>query len=111
MFFPDNSEEAHLRHCGDAFPRPPELNAREPEKTLFPVSPKNIKQVQSEGGFIGMNLYGNYRLVYSIVGFVGDWMSVSVPAYVYVLGCVSVLCVVQPLPNSPNQPALAAEAA
>ena len=45
------------------------------------------------------------------VGFVGDWMSVSVPAYVYVLGCVSVLCVVQPLPNSPNQPALAAEAA
>jgi hypothetical protein len=66
MFFPDNSEEAHLRHCGDAFPRPPELNAREPEKTLFPVSPKNIKQVQSEGGFIGMNLYGNYRLVYSI---------------------------------------------
>ena len=48
------------------------------------------------------------------VGFVGDWMAVSVPAYVYVLGCVSVLCVVeavQPLPNSPNQPALAAEAA
>ena len=66
MLFPDNSEAAHLRHCGDAFPRPRELNAREPEKTLFPVSPKNIKQVQSEGGFIGMNLYGNYRLVYSI---------------------------------------------
>ena len=50
------------------------------------------------------------------VGFVGDWMAVSVPACVYVLGCVFVLCVeaVQPLPNShnsTNQPALAAEAA
>ena len=67
MLFPDNSEAAHLRHCGDAFPRPPGLNAREPQKTLFPVSLKNIKQVQPEGGFIGMNLYGNYRLVYSIL--------------------------------------------
>ena len=78
MLFPDNSEAAPLRHCGDAFPRPPELNAREPQKTLFPVSLKNIKQVQPEGGFIGMNLYGNYRLVYSIPGSTTSLQSLKV---------------------------------